>query len=69
MEGLECVRVHFEAYFPLECEVPFGGGSGSIEGGKALFRGSVLAFVREEDAGEDVVERVYACEGFDIREL
>lgn len=69
MEDLECVCIHFEADFPLEGEIPFGRGNGSVEGGETLLGGGGLAFVREEDAGEDVVERVGTGEGFDTREL
>lgn len=69
MQGLERVCVDFEAYFPLECEVPLEGGNGGVEGGKALFEGSVIALVGEEEAGENMIEWVGASEAFDIREL
>lgn len=69
MEGLELVCVHFKADFPLKDKVPFGRGNGGVESGKALFGGSVLAFVGKEEACEDVIEGVNAGEVFDIREL
>lgn len=69
MQSLERVCVDFEAYFPLECEVPLRRGNGGVEGGKAFFEGGVIAFVGEEEAGENVVEWVGASEAFDIGEL
>lgn len=69
MEGLERVCVDFKAYFPLVGKVPFRRSNGVIEGGKALFKGGILAFIGEEETGKDVVEWIGASEAFDIREL